>query len=461
MTAPVLLWFRRDLRLADHPALAAAARAGPLIPVFILDEETLRPLGGAARWWLHHALASLSRDLPLVLRRGRAAAVLQQLAAETGASAIYFSRGHEPGEVRQEQEVKAWAGGRGVGLHRHGGVLLHEPETITTGQGTPFKVFTPFSRAVKAAPPRPPKPRATWTLADPQPRGDTLAQWQLLPVRPNWARGFASHWQPGEAGARQRLADFLDEHVAAYARDRDVPARPATSRLSPHLHWGEISPAQIWSATHASMAAAGGLQDEGGGKFLSELIWREFCAHLLFHFPHLTDQPFRAEFANFPWTNDHAAMRRWQRAETGYPLVDAGLRELWATGTMHNRVRMIVASFLVKHLMQHWRQGEAWFWDTLVDADIASNAANWQWVAGSGADAAPFFRIFNPVLQGETFDPEGAYVRRWLPELASVASKHVHAPWTLPEAARPKHYPPPMVDHGAARARALSAFKAL
>jgi deoxyribodipyrimidine photo-lyase len=461
MTAPVILWFRRDLRLSDHPALTAAVRAGPVIPVFVLDEATLRPLGGAARWWLHHALQSLARDLPLVLRRGRAATVLERLAAETGARAIYFSRGYEPGEIRQERETKAWADGRGVSLRRHGGGLLQEPEAVATGQGTPFKVFTPFARALRGLPPRAPKARAEVTLAGNLPGGNSLTDWRLLPTRPDWATGFAGLWQPGEAGARARLAEFLADDVAAYAAARDMPARPATSRLSPHLHWGEISPAQAWTASHSAMAQAGGMKDHGGEKFLSELIWRDFCAHLLFHFPHITDQPFRTEFADFPWTDDPAILARWQRGETGYPMVDAGMRELWTTGTMHNRVRMIVASFLIKHLLQHWRAGEAWFWDTLVDADLASNVANWQWVAGSGADAAPFFRIFNPVLQGEKFDPQGHYVRRWLPVLAALPDKSVHAPWTLPESARPKNYPPPLVDHAGARARALLAYQSL
>ena len=461
MTAPVLLWFRRDLRLTDHPALAAAARAGPIIPVFVLDEETLRPLGGAARWWLHQSLTSLMGAMPLVLRRGRAAKVLEQLADETGASAVYFSRGHEPGEARQEQELKAWADRRGAALSRHGGALLAEPETIATGAGTPFKVFTPFSRAVRAVQPRSPRPTMSWTVAETLPRGEVLASWRLTPSRPDWARGFAAHWQPGEAGARTRLADFLDEDVRAYAEARDIPSKPATSRLSPHLHWGEISPAQVWTATASASARSGGTTDRGGEKFLTELIWRDFCAHLLFHFPQMVNAPFRPEFSDFPWTDDLAALACWQKGETGYPIVDAGLRELWATGTMHNRVRMIVASFLIKHLMIHWRWGEAWFWDTLVDADLASNVANWQWVAGSGADAAPFFRIFNPVLQGEKFDPQGAYLRRWLPELAGVPDQSVHAPWTMAMGDRPKGYPPPMVDHAAARARALAAFKSL
>jgi deoxyribodipyrimidine photo-lyase len=471
MTAPVILWFRHDLRLVDHAALIAAAAAGPVIPLYILDDETAGAWrqGAASRWWLHRSLESLGERLPLVLRRGRADAEIAALLRETGASAVYFTRDYAPWSGTLEQAVKAACDAAGAGCRRFGGFLLHEPEAIRTGQGGPYKVYTPFSRACLAAgepkPARPVPEIERWEGTVPS---DRLAEWQLLPMKPDWAAGFQTAWQPGEAGARARLADFLDEGLEHYADERDRPDRDVTSKLSAHLHFGEISPAQCWQAVRAAQGAAGGRLDRAAEKFLKELLWREFSYHLLHHWPELPEKPFRPEFADFPWADDQAGLSAWRKGLTGYPIVDAGMRELWATGIMHNRVRMIAASFLIKDLLVPWREGERWFWDTLVDADIASNAASWQWVAGCGADAAPYFRIFNPVLQGEKFDPHGAYVRKWVPELAGLPDAVIHRPWQAPHhvlsaagVVLGRHYPHPLVDHGGARDRALAALKSI
>lgn len=463
MTSPVILWFRQDLRLADHPALAAAAAAGPVLPVFILDDQTPQEWawGGASRWWLHKSLEALAATVPLLLRQGAADKVLDQLLQETGASGVYFTRDYAPWSAALEGRIKALCDARGVACHRYGGFLLHEPEAIRTGAGEYFKVYTPFSRACMAkGAPRAPLAAAkpTWWTGS-RPQSEALSAWNLLPTKPDWTTGFGSVFTPGEAGAEQRLEAFLQDSLKGYADGRDKPSAPHYSRLSPHLHWGEISPHQVWHSVAQHMAHANGTVDRDGEKFLKEVLWREFSYHLIHHVPDLPHTPFRPEFEDFPWAGTEAQLKRWQRGETGYPIVDAGMRELWATGFMHNRVRMVVASFLIKHLLLPWQQGEAWFWDTLVDADIGNNAASWQWVAGCGADAAPYFRVFNPVLQGEKFDPDGTYVKRWVPELAHVPAEFVHRPWDM--SLPPKAYPAPMVDHQAARDRALAAFKTI
>ncbi len=471
MRSPVIVWLRQDLRLADHAALSAAAAQGPLIALFVLDDETPRAwrMAGASRWWLHRSLESLAQKLPLVLRRGAADRVIAEMLGETGASAVFSSRDYAPWSEALERRVKAACEAAGAACHRHGGYLLHEPEAIRNGQGESYKVYTPFARACFAArEPRPPRPAPTFETWQGTVRSDALADWALLPARPNWAKNFDSHWQPGEEGARRRLASFIDDGLAHYADERDRPDRDVTSRLSPHLHFGEISPAQCWHAVRAAQVRAGGRLDAAAEKFLKEVLWREFSYHLLHRWPHLPDKPFKPEFETFPWADDPKGLAAWRKGQTGYPIVDAGLRQLWATGTMHNRVRMIAASFLIKDLLIDWRDGERWFWDTLVDADIASNAASWQWVAGSGADAAPYFRIFNPLLQGEKFDPHGAYVRRWVPELAKLPDAFIHKPWQAPDevlrhagVALGRDYPHPMVDHGMARSRALAALKTI
>ena len=453
--APVLYWFRRDLRLSDHAGLAAAIATGrPVIPVFVLDEQTggAWAPGAASRWWLHHSLAELAADLTrrgagLVLRRGPCETVIPRLMAETGAVEIHVGDAVEPWARRGIDGLALQ-----VPIRRHRTALLFHPPEITTGAGTPYGVFTPFSRACRNAyvgHPRLPAPDRIPTPA--LPHSETLADWALLPTAPDWAGGLRATHAPGEAGAAARLQAFLPR-MAAYADHRNLPAQPGTSMLSPHLAWGEISTATLWDAA----AAIGG---KGAETFQSELLWREFSAHLLWHSPSLPETPLKPAYADFPWRDDPPALRAWQRGRTGFPIVDAGMRELWQTGWMHNRVRMIVASFLIKHLLLPWQLGERWFWDCLVDADLAANAASWQWVAGSGADAAPFFRIFNPVLQGLKFDPDGAYVRRFVPELRSVPDRFLHNPWEAP--VPPRDYPAPIVDLAFGRARALAALQTI
>lgn len=471
--APVIVWFRRDLRLHDHPALAAAVRSGrPLLPVYVLASDG-RPPGAASRWWLHHSLAALQADLsrrgsPLVLRAGPPADVLAGIAAATGAAQVAFNVAHDPDGLAQERRLRALLPGT-VELLACPGDALHEPGTVLTGAGRTFQVFTPFWRACLARPePAPPLPAPSgWPQPHAAVDGDRLEDWALRPRRPDWASAWPAHWRPGEAGALAALDGFLEAGLGDYARGRDRPDLPGTSRLSAHLHFGEVSPRQAWHAVRSRAAGSSRLA-AGADAFLRELGWREFALHLLHAWPEMPRRPLQPDFARFPWRQDPGALTRWQRGLTGYPLVDAGMRQLWATGWMHNRVRMVTASFLVKHLLLDWREGEAWFWDTLVDADAANNAAGWQWVAGCGADAAPYFRVFNPVLQGRRFDPDGAYVRRWIPELARLPAQWLHAPWTAPRDALVaagivlgEHYPEPVVDHASARVRALAAYATL
>ena len=472
-----VLWFGRDLRLADNYALAAAVSRGQvIIPLFILDDEDSGhwAAGGASRWWLHGSLEALSdalkrRGTQLVLRRGKAEAVIDQIIQQTGATAVYWNRRYEPWARARNERLKQGLTERGIDAKSFNSALIREPWAIKTKNGDPYRVFTPFWKALRAcgvddivpAPPRRLAAPATF------PDSDSLANWALLPRTPDWAAGLRDSWQPGEKGAQQRLRKFAEDAARGYRDTRNIPGLKGTSRLSPHLHFGEIGPRQVWRTLTAHAAAqAGDPMDGGVETFLSEIAWREFSYHLLFHFPTLPSEPLRQEYRAFPWVNDPVLLAAWQRGMTGYPIVDAGMRELWTTGWMHNRVRMIVASFLIKDLLVDWRQGEAWFWDTLVDADLASNSASWQWVAGCGADAAPFFRVFNPSLQGAKFDPAGVYVRRWVPELAKLPDSLLHEPW----AARPteladaglklgRDYPLPIVDHATARQRALAAFQ--
>jgi deoxyribodipyrimidine photo-lyase len=455
-----ILWFRQDLRLHDLPALAAALDAAEtVLPVYVLDEASPGDWapGGASRWWLHGSLAALSGELErrgsrLLLRRGEAARVLPALANEAGAASIHASRAHEPFWRKADEAIGQALQRDGRRLELHGGATLLDLEALRTKTGTPYGMYTPFARAARAVVPHdPPLPAPRRLPAAPDLASDALEDWDLLPTRPDWAGGLRETWTPGEGGARARLQRFLRDRVGGYEAGRNRPAEPGTSSLSPHLHWGEISPRSLWCATRE----AGGGAD--ADRFLAEIIWRDFSAYQLWHNPGLPEAPLRPAFRALPWRKDARGLAAWQRGRTGVPIVDAGMRQLWHTGWMHNRVRMITASFLVKHLLLDWREGERWFWDTLVDADLANNATNWQWVAGTGIDSQPFFRVFNPVSQGRKFDPEGGYVRRWVPELGAVPDRYVHAPWEAPEP--PRGYPAPLLDLGQGRARALDVFR--
>ena len=471
--SPALVWLRSDLRIVDNPALFHAREAGAaVLPVYILDECAPHPPGAASRWWLHHSLAALgaafeAAGAKLILRRGDAASTLAQLVDETGAHAVYWNRRYYPAHVEIDKEIKATLKASGVEVHSYNGALLREPWETQTQSGGHFKVYSPFWRALqKAGPARATPFPAMRKLAGPHtyPKSDAIADWDLLPTKPDWAKEIAATWSPGEQGARNHLNDFFKDAINHYADGRDRPDHDYTSRLSPHLAFGEISPLTIWCETRARIDA-GDVSSNAAEKFLSEIAWREFSYNLLYHYRDLPDSPLRKEFGDFAWNHDSDGLNAWRRGLTGYPIVDAGMRQLWRTGWMHNRVRMIVASFLIKDLLIPWQEGEAWFWDTLVDADLANNAASWQWVAGCGADAAPYFRIFNPITQGEKFDPNGDYVRTFVTELAELPSKFIHAPWKAPEDVLRKAgvrlgntYPMPILDHGEARRRALERY---
>ncbi|GMU36026.1 MAG: deoxyribodipyrimidine photolyase [Phycisphaerae bacterium] len=473
-----LVWFRSDLRIEDHPALATAVRGGgAVVPVFIWSpqEEGDWPAGAASRWWLHRSLAALADSLErrgsrLVIRRGPGLAALRALIRETGAVAVHWSRQYEPAVRERDRAIESALRADGVRVETHPGSLCYEPERVLNEQGRPFQVFTAYWRAcLRLDEPAEPVP-APRRIRAPACRLESLPIESLgLEPRVDWAVGLRATWQPGEHGARRRLRDFLTSSLEGYAEERDRPDHAGTSRLSPHLHFGELSARRIWHEVRARQA--GGLRPEASAAadaYLRELGWREFAHHLLHHFPQTTHEPLKAQYWDFPWDENPEVLEAWRRGRTGYPIVDAGMRELWSTGWMHNRVRMIVASFLVKHLLIDWRCGAAWFWDTLVDADLANNTLGWQWVAGCGADAAPYFRIFNPVLQGRKFDPQGDYVRRWVPELGSLSDTHLHAPWEAPPTELRaagirlgRDYPNPIVNHAEARQRALAALHGL
>lgn len=477
-SGPALVWFRDDLRLDDHPALAAAAIHDAVLPVYILEEEAPgeTALGGASLWWLHHSLSALAERLealgaPLLLKRGRAEEIMPALAREIGAAAVFWNRRYQPWGIAVDKQIKADLKDGGVQAESFNGALLYEPWEVKTKQGGAYGVFTPFWKAELAlgdpAAPRAAPRSLPGLTQDARPAGDSLEAWGLLPTGPDWGAKLAQYWIPGEAGALARLEDFLDGPVADYPWLRDRPAVEGTSRLSPHLHFGEVSPRRIWrQALEAARAEGGAKMEEGVWGFLREIGWRDFNHNLLYHNPQMPHANYQRKFDAFPWREDEAGFRAWTKGMTGYPLVDAGMRELWETGYMHNRVRMLVASFLVKDLLIPWTKGEAWFRDTLVDADLANNVGNWQWAAGCGADAAPYFRIFNPVTQGEKFDPDGDYVRRWVPELKGLPKKLIHAPWTADARTLAaagvelgRTYPRPIVDHKQARQAALAAYE--
>ena len=467
--SPILVWFRSDLRLSDQPALSYAAESGrPVIPIYIQEEPAAdRPLGGASLWWLHHSLEALAHQLSgigskLILRQGNPKLILADLVDETGATEVAWTRRYAPGAIARDKEIKAAFGESNIAVKTFNGQLLNEPWTVKTKEDRPYRVYTPYSKAVFAGETPAVPLTAPTSLSAPAswPDSDALSDWHLLPTQPDWSGGLRDTWCPGEASAHKLLARFLDEAATTYKDERNIPGIEGTSRLSPHLAFGEISPRQVWHATRAIEPSA------GSEHFLKELVWREFSHVLAFDYPDLPASPMRPEFADFPWQSSPEGLRAWQKGLTGYPIVDAGMRELWHTGWMHNRVRMIVASFLVKHQLIPWQDGEAWFWDTLVDADPAQNPANWQWVSGCGADAAPYFRIFNPIIQGQKFDADGVYVRRWVPELEHMPNDFIHKPWDAPALVLQeagitlgKTYPEPLIEHSAARDRALAAYE--
>lgn len=458
-----IIWFRNDLRLTDNAALTAACKHDIVIPIFIYDDNNGRTLGAAKKYWLHHSLKKLDESIrelgnKLILRSGSESEIIKALVADTGASAIYWNRRYVPSSIEVDKGIKADLTDIGVTVKSFAGHILHEPTKLTTKAGTPFRVFTPFWRTLDAnlevdTPyPRPENiPNHEQTIAS-----DQLDSWNLTPIHPDWSQGIAARFTPGENAAALMMSDYLEDGVQDYSDNRDFPSKEATSTISPYMTFGEISPRQIW---HASQGI------EGAQAFRRQLAWRDFSHHLLFHNPTLDCKNFNSKFDTFDWNEDHSLLQAWQKGQTGYPIVDAGMRELWQTGYMHNRVRMIVASFLTKHLLIDWRLGEQWFWDTLVDADQANNAASWQWVAGSGADASPYYRIFNPIIQGKKFDTEGQYVKQYLPELAKLDTKYIHTPWEAPAEILKSSsiildvdYPKPIVEHSFARQRALDVY---
>lgn len=469
----VIVWFRQDLRLTDNPALSHAVETGqPMLPVFILDDEHAGRwcAGAASRWWLHRSLEKLNASLGGRMRfmAGNAEELLARLVLETKASAVYWNRCYEPWRIDRDRRIEAALRDAGVAVGTFNASLLFEPWTVMKPDGTPYRVFTPFYRKgclQSAAEPGEPAPAPALPDAQAATSTSELDALGLLPAIP-WYTSFEAHWSPGEAGARQRLEVFLEDGIRNYRNGRNRPDLPKVSRLSPHLHFGEISPREVWHAARLARESAG-LEDDVD-HFLRELGWREFSHYLLYHFPEMPRSNLQSKFDDFPWVEDAEALAAWQAGMTGIPIVDAGMRELWQTGYMHNRVRMVVASFLVKNLLIHWHRGEDWFWDTLLDADLANNSTGWQWVAGSGADAAPYFRIFNPVTQGRKFDPDGSYVRQFVPELAGLPSAHIHAPWEAPQQTLldagvrlGDSYPQPLVDLKASRQQALDAFRSL
>jgi deoxyribodipyrimidine photo-lyase len=456
MARTVLLWLRNDLRIADNPALRAALEAGDRVEAIYVHETDrgLRPRGAASRWWLHHSLNAVAKDLArlgigLEVVEGESGRLVPERAI--GAVAVFWNRRYGPAEREHDAAVKERLKREGIEAKSCPGNVLLEPFDIATKTGTPYSVYTPFWQALKQRDIPAPLPK---------PRGNDVERVAGVDPgyrEPDWGRKIGAHWAIGESAARRRLETFLDELVADYPEGRDLPRRQATSRLSPHLALGEISARQVWHAAMAVSHADPG-KAEAIGKFLSELAWRDFNHHQLYHREDIARVPMVEKYGHLEWRQDAAGFHAWTKGMTGIPIVDAGMRELWETGVMHNRVRMLTASLLAKNLLVDWHKGEEWFWDTLVDADAANNPGNWQWVAGSGLDASPYFRIFNPVTQGEKFDPDGEYVRRWVPEVRDLPDDLVHKPW---DGGGVKGYPTPIVDLKATRERALAAFKAL
>lgn len=462
-----LVWFRQDLRLGDNPAWFEACSVHQyVIPLYVYD-KTNTHLGGAQGWWLHHSLISLGQSLNqqglnLVLRQGDPVEILLSLIQEISVDAVYWNRCYEPQVIERDKKIKAALLSQGIAVKSFNASLFHEPWTIKNQSGGFFKVFTPYWKHCRQLLVMHPLKQIKQHPQGMLLKSDSLETWRLLPT-PDWAIRFSDVWTPGEHGAKQKLRDFVDQHLSGYKENRNFPAKHATSRLSPHLHFGEISMGSILRAVTIAKSDPD-CDLTAVEHFLSELGWREFSTYLLYHFPTLPFENFRNEFDAFPWRNEPDLLKLWQKGMTGYPIIDAGMRELWATGYMHNRVRMIVASFLTKDLLIDWRLGAGWFFDTLVDADLANNSASWQWVAGCGADAAPYFRIFNPVLQSQKFDSEGTYIRQWVKELSELKGPSIHAPWAEMDSRwiyTQTTYPKPMIDHDEARVRALNDYKKL
>ena len=464
----VIHWFRQDLRLTDNPALLSATKRGRVLPVFILDEENSGKFaaGGASQWWLSHSLNSLNRSLKghLSVYKGNPITVLSELADQFKVRAIHWNRCYEPWRMRRDAAIKSHFKTQGMDMESHNGSLLWEPWTIRKDDGSPYQVFTPFYRkgCLPYGEPRAPlsPPEQASYIADR--RSPHACKPQALLPQNRWHEKLEPYWQVGEEGAHARLKAFLEEGLMQYKTGRNYPSKPFVSRLSPYLRNGEISPQQIW---HAVINLP---RNKHVDHFCSELGWREFAYHLLYHYPDLPTKNLRPMFDTFPWKDDELRLHAWRKGKTGVPMVDAGMRELWETGYMHNRVRMIVGSFLVKNLGIHWKHGERWFWDTLVDADLANNSAGWQWVAGSGSDAATYFRMFNPVMQGQKFDPDGDYVRRWIPEIGSLPTAYLFNPWEASDSVLSEagiklgvNYPSPIIDLTQSRDAAQAAFESL
>lgn len=470
----VIYWHRQDLRLEDNQALNWAASQGAVIPLYINDPQLLDDMyiGEAQKWWLYHSLLSLQKAyrqhrIALILCSGEPKKLLETLLQETKSTVITWNRCYDPQSIARDMALKEYFAAKGIEVKTFNSSLLTEPSKILNKTSGFYKVFTPYWKnciqviAVEDLLPVPKLTAAPQKIAT-----ENLDDWKFLPTHSNWAKGFNEYWQPGESGAQDKMELFLKNALNGYHEKRDIPGIVGTSQISPHLKFGEIGPRQIWHAVHKIAEKSSHTQDID--RYLAELGWREFSYYLLFHFPQLMNKSFNSNFAVFPWVTNDKYLEAWQKGMTGYPMVDAGMRQLWHTGWMHNRVRMIVGSFLTKHLLISWKKGAEWFLYTLVDADIANNCASWQWVSGSGADAAPYFRIFNPIMQGEKFDPQGKYIRKWIPELAKLPDKYIHSPW---EASKEllakcdiilgKTYPKPIVDHSTARNMALESYAAI
>ncbi|RPD45076.1 cryptochrome/photolyase family protein [Paracnuella aquatica] len=460
-----IVWFRRDLRLRDNPALAAAVKAGAILPVYILEEENGCTIGGASKWWLHHSLKKLDESLDGKLHffQGRAEVVLPKLAKAARAIAVCWNDCYEPHFVAKDGAVTTALEQMEVAVHRFNGTMLWEPNQIMKKDGTPYKIFAPYLRAALAEKPPPPPaaaPRSIQYADETTPGAVTLEKLKLMPGI-EWYKGIEASWEPGEEAAQKLLRNFVTKKLPHYAADRNYPSQDILSRLSPHLHYGEISPATIWHAIHKGTGHRDSVQ-----KFTSEFVWRDFACYLLYHFPETAEESYNERLKHLAWKYNGRLLRKWQKGQTGIPIVDAGMRQLWQTGYMHNRVRMITASFLIKNLLTDWRTGAAWFMDCLVDADQAVNTMNWQWVAGTGLDAAPFFRVFNPVLQSKKYDPDATYITTYVPELKDLPKRYIHEPWLLPKKIAEsagftpgKDYPLPCVDLQESKDAALKAFR--